>query len=175
MSQRNSEMKENCCEDYNLSLPFSTDQQICTKWNFYTITDTKNRERKKKTWEGFALGASVLSQQVHSVPIWLHYLPRHSHSSYTEGGNFKLCFGNICPLNREGGRESDFILVYFPPISFQLKFPSKCDHLSISVNTVQSQKYHTCSTSYIVLLPSYYVNKNFECVHNKNKLIDHPT
>lgn len=56
MYQRNkSEIKENCCEDYNLSLPFSTDQQIRTKWNFYTITDTKTKVNKK-FWEEFALG-----------------------------------------------------------------------------------------------------------------------
>jgi len=98
--KKQSEMKENCCEDYNLSLPFSTYQQICTKWNFYTITDTKNKANKKFR-KGFAPGASVLSQQVHSIPIWLHYSPRHSHSSHTEGGNFKVCYGNICPLDKK--------------------------------------------------------------------------
>lgn len=95
-----------------LSPPFSTDQQIYTKWNFYTITDTKNKANKK-FWEGFAPGASVLSQQVHSVPIGLHWLLRHSHSSYTEGRNFRVCYGNICPLDRGGGREKNKQKLYF--------------------------------------------------------------
>jgi hypothetical protein len=39
-------MKENCCEDYNLSLPFFTDQQICNNEIFTKLLTQRTKQIK---------------------------------------------------------------------------------------------------------------------------------
>jgi hypothetical protein len=112
-------MKENCCEDYNLNLPFSTDQQICTKQNFMQLLTQRPKHIQNSERDlhlGFLYWASKFTLFLSGYTTY-----QGTHTVAILKGEILKYIWKLRTTWQWGG----FIFVCFSRISFLLKSPKQ--------------------------------------------------